>query len=257
MKPLSELTRDQISKIKLISFDSDGVLVKKGTEITQSVDGSFSQKTNFVSPQVLEKLKLLKKRFHIVINSGRSSLYLSQIYQDLLWENITFISEIGIFLTSAGFHVQTDRLDNYELETIKKIRNNLGKLIGDSRVKGFEPKTFLTTLHCYSEVPEVEVIVKEADPESRFYCWWNLEAYDINPKKFTKINALKKLISLMKFKPLEVMVVGNGINDRDSITSEILNISTDPANLNTDDYGIKGEHLGGNLLLDHLVKLIS
>ena len=29
MKPISELTCDQIKTIKLISFDSDGVLVKK------------------------------------------------------------------------------------------------------------------------------------------------------------------------------------------------------------------------------------
>ncbi len=257
MKPISEITADQISKIKLISFDSDGVLVKKGTDLFQSPDGSFSQKTNFVSPSVLEKLKLLKKRFHIVINSGRSSLYLSQIYQNLLWDNITLISEVGVFLTGSGFHFQTEKLDNYELETIVKIRSKMGKLIGDPRVKGFEPKTFLTTLHCHSEVPEVEAIVKESDPQSRFYCWWNLEAYDINPKKFTKISALKKFISLMKINPSEVMVVGNGINDRDSVTSEILNISTDPANLSTDDYTIEGEHLGGEALLDHFVKLVS
>jgi len=257
MKSISDLTSDQISHIKLISFDSDGVLVKKGTDINQSTDGSFSQKTNFLSPAVLDKLKILKKRFHLVINSGRSSLYLSQIYQDILWNNVTLISEIGAFLTGSGFHVQTEVLDSNELETIKKIRANLGKLIGDPRVKGFEPKQFLTTLHCHSEVPEVPQIVQESDPENRFYCWWNLEAYDINPQKFTKINALKKLISLMKLSPTEVMVVGNGINDRDSVTSEILNISTDSDNLNTDDYGIEGEHLGGEALLDHLLKIIS
>jgi len=257
VKPISEITADQISQIKLISFDSDGVLVKKGTQLSQSVDGSFSQITNFVSHTVLEELKLLKKRFHLVINSGRSSSYLSQIYQDILWDRVTLISEVGAFLTGSGFCVQTEPLDNYELETITKIRTRLAKYIGDPRVKGFEPKTFLTTLHCHSEVPEVETIVRESDPQSRFYCWWNLEAYDINSKKFTKINALKKLIQLKKINPSEIMVVGNGINDRDSVTSQILNVSTDPANLNTDDYGIEGEHQGGEALLDHLVKLIS
>jgi len=257
VKPISELTCDQIKTIKLISFDSDGVLVKKGTELSQTPDGHFSQKTNFVSPSVLDKLILLKKRFHLVINSGRNSLYLSQIYQDILWDRVTLISEVGAFLNGSGFCVQTEPLDNYEMETIIKIRAKLKKFIGDPRVKGFEPKTFLTTLHCHSEVPEVETIVRESDPESRFYYWWNLEAYDINSQKFTKINALKKLISLMKINPSEVMVAGNGINDRDSVTSEILNISTDPANLNTDDYGIEGEHLGGEKILDHLVKLIS
>jgi hydroxymethylpyrimidine pyrophosphatase-like HAD family hydrolase len=83
MRPITELTRDQIKDIKLIAFDSDGVLVKKGTEIVQN-NGYFSQKTNLVDPQILEKLNELKKHFHIVINSGRSSLYLTQIYQDIL-----------------------------------------------------------------------------------------------------------------------------------------------------------------------------
>jgi hydroxymethylpyrimidine pyrophosphatase-like HAD family hydrolase len=257
VKPISALSSDEISKIKLISFDSDGVLVKKGTEISQSADGHFSQKTNFVSPSVLEKLILLKKRFHLVINSGRSSLYLSQIYQDILWDNVTFISEIGSFITGGGFMIQTEPLNDYELKTIKNIRAKLSKLIGDHRVKGFEPKQFLTTLHCYSEVPEVAATVKDCDPENKFYCWWNLEAYDINSAKFTKIKALLKFISLIKLNPSEVMVVGNGINDRDSVTKEFLNISTDPSNLAADDYSIEGEHLGGEILLDHLVKLIS
>lgn len=255
MKPISDITADQVSQIKLISFDSDGVLVKKGTELSQTPDGSFSQKSNFVSSSVLEKLILLKKYFHIVINSGRNSLYLGQIYQDILWDNVTLISEIGVFLTGRGFHVQTEVLDDYELNTISNIRAKLGKLIGDPRVKGFEPKQFLTTLHCFSEVPEVATIVKDCDPENKFYCWWNLEAYDINPKKFTKIKALLKLISLMKFSPSEIMVVGNGINDRDLVTSQILNISTDPSNLIADDYSIEGEHLGGEALLDHLLKI--
>ncbi|MEK7527622.1 MAG: hypothetical protein AAB574_01200 [Patescibacteria group bacterium] len=256
MKPISELTSNQISNIKLISFDSDGVLVKKGTELSQTQDGSFSQRTNFVSPSVLDRLKLLKRRFHIVINSGRNSLYLSQIYQDILWDNVTLISEIGVFLTGQGFMVQTEKMDDYELEIIAKIRAKLGKLIGDPRVKGFEPKQFLTTLHCFSEVPEVATIVKDCDPENKFYCWWNLEAYDINCQKFTKIKALLKLLSLMKLSPSEVMVVGNGINDRDSVTSQILNVSTNPSNLIADDYSIEGEHLGGELLLDQLLRLI-
>ena len=60
----------------------------------------------------------------------------------------------------------------------------------------------------------------------------------------------------MKLSPSEVMVVGNGINDRDSVTSQILNVSTNPSNLIADDYSIEGEHLGGELLLDQLLRLI-
>ena len=255
MKPLSDLTADQISKIKLISFDSDGVLVKKGTDIKQDTNGFYSQQVNLLSPSVIEKLNKLKTRFDIVINSGRNSLYLTDLYREILWDKVTLISEIGVFLTGQGFMVQTQPLDSYELNTINNIRRELSKLIGNPRVKGFEPKQFLTTLHCATEVPEVNEIVKKNDPENKFYCWWNLEAYDINSQKFTKGNALKKLLEIKKINPETVLTVGNGINDNDPITSQFLNISTDPANLVTDDFAVEGEENGGEKILDHLLSL--
>lgn len=70
MRPITELSKTDIKNIKLIAFDSDGVLVKKGTEIIQS-SGFYSQKTNIVDPQVIAKLNELKKYFHVVINNGR------------------------------------------------------------------------------------------------------------------------------------------------------------------------------------------
>lgn len=256
MKPISEITSETLLPIKLIAFDSDGVLVQKGTDISQNTNGFYSQQTYPVSPEVLSKLNQLKLRYEIVINSGRNSLYLSQIYQDILWDKVTLISEVGVFLTGNGFMVQTEPLDQYELETIKKIRLGLSKLTGDPRVEGFEPKQFLTTLHCHSEVPEVNDIVKQNDPDNRFYCWWNEEAYDINSQKFTKISALKKLINLKNIKPSEIITVGNGINDSDLTVSGMINISTDPIHLQTDDFGIEGEHLGGIQIIDHLLNLL-
>lgn len=256
MRPVTELSKIDIKNIKLIAFDSDGVLVKKGTEIVQST-GFYSQKTNTVGPQVIAKLNELKKHFHIVINSGRSSLYLTQIYQDILWDNVTLISEIGAFLTGGGFMVQTNYLDQYELDTTKLIRQKLSKLIGNPAVAGFEPKQFLTTLHCHEAVSEVEQIVKNCDIENRFYCWWNQEAYDINSKKFTKSLALNKLLELKNLLPENIITVGNGINDADLTAKKSINISTDPINLQTDDYFADGEHLGGLAVLDHLLNLVN
>ena len=255
MKPITELTNDQIQNIKLIAFDSDGVLVKKGTEIVQS-NGFYSQKTNPVDIEILQKLSILKKYFHIVINSGRNSLYLTQIYQDILWNNVTLISEVGVFLTGDGYMVQTNYLDNYELETTIKIRSELSKLIGDNRVAGFEPKQFLTTLHCHEAVPQVEEVVKSCDPENRFYCWWNQEAYDINSQKFTKSLALNKLLLLKHLTVENVITVGNGINDADLTANKSINISTDSRNLQTDDYISEGEHEGGLLIINHLLSLL-
>lgn len=254
MKSLDQLTSADLQNIKVLAFDSDGVLVKKGTDITQDKAGNFSQKTNFVSPSVISKLNQLKSRFRIIINSGRSSLYLSQIYQPVLWEGVTLISEVGIFLTGNGYHLQTSPLDKYELEAIVKIRQELEGLIGDSRVKGFEPKQFLTTLHCHSEVKEVNQIVANNDPDHKFYCWWNEEAYDINPLKFTKSAGLNKFLSIHNIEAVSVLTVGNGINDRD-LVGVSLNISTDPTNLQTDDFCSPGEEVGGEQILDRLIEL--
>jgi len=196
MRPLSELSATDLLPIKLIAFDSDGVLIQKGTDISQNTNCFYSQQTYSLNPDIITKLNQLKSRYEIVINSGRNSLYLTQVYQDILWDKVTLISEIGTFLTGDGFMVQTEPLDNYELSTIKNIRRELAKMIGDPRVKGFEPKQFLTTLHCHEAVPEVVELVKKCDPENRFYCWWNLEAYDIHSQKFNKINGLKKLMTL-------------------------------------------------------------
>lgn len=256
MRPLKELSKEDLASIKLIAFDSDGVLAKKGTKIVES-PGFYSQQTNLIDTQVLEKLNRLKKHFHIVINSGRSSLYLTRIYQNILWDDVTLISEIGIFLTGGGFMVQTDSLDEYELNTTKLIRQKLENLINDPRVAGFEPKQFLTTLHCHQAVPEVEAIVRESDPENRFYCWWNQEAYDINSKNFTKSIALNKLLKLKNLSLQNVITIGNGINDSDLTGKNSINISTDPQNLKTDDYFAEGEHLGGTAILDHLLTLVS
>jgi len=255
MKPIADLTKSEISNIKLIAFDSDGVLAQKGTDIKQS-PGFYSQQTYLINSEVLDKLNVLKKHFHIVINSGRSSLYLTQIYQDILWDNLTIISEIGAFFAGNGFMVQTDVLNKTELETIKLIRQKLSSFIGDSRVEGFEPKQFLTTLHCRQAVPEIEAIIKELDTQDQFYYQWNEEAYDINSKKFTKSIALGKLLKLKGLLPENVITVGNGINDSDLTVGKTINISTDPIHLQTDDYFADGEHLGAIRILDHLLSLI-
>lgn len=256
MRPLSELTSNDLAPIKLIAFDSDGVLIQKGTDISQNNNGYYSQQTYSLNQDLVAKLNQLKNRYELVINSGRNSLYLTQIYQDILWDKVTLISEIGTFLTGDGFVIQTEPLDQYELTAITKIRSELSKLIGDSRVEGFEPKQFLTTLHCRQAVPEVPEIIKQSDPENRFYCWWNQEAYDVHSQKFNKINGLKKLMALKNLSPNQVITVGNGINDSDLTVAGMINISTDPVNLQTDDFFIEGEHLGGAKIVDLLLNLV-
>src|SRR3972149_100955 len=101
MKALSELTKEDIKNIKLVCFDVDGVTIKKGTEMKN-------------------KIIELKKYFFVCINSGRSSLYLTKVFADLLWDNFALISEIGIFSLVAGELVQHEKFDQ---TTLTKMRN--------------------------------------------------------------------------------------------------------------------------------------
>lgn len=252
MRPLDQLSAESLKNIKIVCFDCDGVINQKGTDLKQN-GSSISLKTNFPTPSVLEKLSRLKNKYHLCINSGRSSLYLTQIFNSLLWDNVSLVSEIGIFILQQGQIIQTDILDDYELAVIKKIRTELGRLIGDPRVKGFEPKQYLTTLHCFSEVPEVAEILAKNDPERRFYCWWNQEAYDINSSKFNKGKGLKKLLEIHHLNESQLLTVGNGINDQNMTTSTSINISTDPSHLQSDDFFVEGEHLGGEKVIDYLL----
>jgi len=62
MKPISALSPASLSSIKLISFDADGVMVEKGTEILEK-DSVLTVKTKKISQGLLKKLNKLKKIF--------------------------------------------------------------------------------------------------------------------------------------------------------------------------------------------------
>lgn len=53
MKSISELTKNELKKIKLIIFDVDGVLVKRGTKIKQK-DSYTSFETKKIEPKQIE-----------------------------------------------------------------------------------------------------------------------------------------------------------------------------------------------------------
>ncbi|MBP9818146.1 HAD hydrolase family protein, partial [Candidatus Shapirobacteria bacterium] len=102
--------------------------------------------------------------------------------------------------------------------------------------------------------PLVDQLVADSDPERQFYCWWNEEAYDINPKKFTKSIGLNRLLSIKNIRASDVLTVGNGVNDRDLVGASI-NISTNPSELQTDDFFVEGEEVGTLQILDRLLQL--
>lgn len=255
-KPIANLSKLDISNIKVICFDVDGVTIKKGTEIEEK-GTELRIKTNILEPRILEKIKKLKKYFHITINSGRSSMYLYKVYSDILWDNASLISEIGIFILYKGILHQSFQFSDYELATLKKIYEKLKPLAeSNTLVRGFEPKQFLITLHCSAAITNVDKIITECDSQKEFYCWWNGEAYDICPKRFNKGAGLKKLTELLGVDIKQTLAIGNGINDKDMTDLAGIGVTTDISHLFS-DYSVSGEHLGGELLIDHLLSLVQ
>lgn len=228
MKSIEDLQFEDISKIKILSFDSDGVSVIEGTKIIET-DKELRIRTQILSGSMLEKLKLLKKRFYLNFTSGRSLLHLAKIYESILSERVSLQGENGIFTLKDGQVIQHGVMSWEEQETIGAIKKALKKLsFKNQDVLGFEPKQFLISLHCRKPVSGVEEIVKKVDTKGNFYIYWNGEAYDIAPKRFNKGDSLRWLIDILGFQEDEVLVVGNDPNDKPMFESVKLNITTDP-----------------------------
>jgi len=254
MKHLSELTAEDIKDIKIVCFDVDGVTIKKGTEIAEK-GTELRIKTSPLDEDILKKLVALKEYFHVTINSGRSTLYLTKVFQEILWGNASIIGEIGIFTVKDGELRQSSVFDDYELDVLHKITVDLQKLaVANDKARGFEPKQFLITLHCWEAIPEIDEIVRKYDTRGTFYCWWNGEAYDIAPHRFNKGVGLEALAKLLGLKLENCIAVGNGINDKDMTDMAGIGVTTNKEALESDFY-IEDEHLGGEILIDKLLEL--
>jgi hydroxymethylpyrimidine pyrophosphatase-like HAD family hydrolase len=158
-----------------------------------------------------------------------------------------------MYLWWKGEVFQNFGITEEQKEKIGKIREKLEE-IKDPKIKGFEPKEYLITLHCKTRVEEVEKIVAESDKEGELYCWWNEEAYDIGLKTVNKGTGLKKLTEKSGVKMGEVMTVGNGINDENMTDVVGIDVSTDRKHLQA-DFVVWGEEVGGELVVDRVLKL--
>ncbi len=260
MKSLSKLTKKDLARIKLVCFDCDGVTVRRGTEITQKFDqGSNFLKvhTYVISDQMREKIVQLKKSFHVSFSSGRSLTYLQMMYWDVLWENASLQGENGIFALINGQIIQHKKYSMAVLEKIEDIRQEIRKLQKTNKdILGFEPKQLLITVHCKKEIEAIYEIVRKIDTKNQFYVWWNYEAFDIGLKNINKGFGLKKLAEYLKIEPAQTMAIGNGINDKDMVEAAGIGVTTDPEVLEA-DYQTEGRlHLGGEELVDRLLKLV-
>lgn len=259
MKPLSSLTKDDIKNLKLVVFDVDGVTIKKGTDIQEIKtleNTTLTVTTSNLSSEMRDSLIELKKKYFIAICSGRSSMYLTKVFNELLWDNCALISEIGIFSLINGELVQNKKFNTKTLEKMRNIKQDLANLEGKVKdFRAFEPKQFLITLHAYADMPEVYEIMKKYDPDEEFYCLWNGEAFDIAPKILDKGTGIVSLAKLIGIDISQVIAIGNGPNDKSMTNTAGIGITTDKKSLESDYYTEGNEELGGFEIIEKLLEL--
>lgn len=255
MKSLSDLSLNDISGIRLVCFDCDGVTVIKGTQIEET-ETTLRVETHSLSESMLKKLINLKKHFHINFSSGRSLLYLERMYGKVLWENASLQGENGIFTLADGRVIQNEFFSKEDLFTMIKMKEEIRDLSKiNKKIRGFEPKQFLITVHCWEEVPELVNIVKKHDKNNEYYTWWNGEAYDIGLKRLNKGTGLRHLCNYLKIDIRDTIAIGNGPNDKDMVETAGIGVTTDPKWLESDYHTVGKLHLGGEELVDKLLEL--
>src|SRR3989344_7366399 len=176
MKPLNQLSKKDLSKIKMIVFDVDGVIVPRGTKIKQAGNTTVLQTKIIASKQIEQIKKLYKKGFLINISSGRGLYMLQEMFRAIL-PFISLTYECGSATWYKGKIYQHINSFEYTKNVFLKLKKLVRK---NKNIVGFEPKEFIITLHCKRKIKEIEDLVKK---EKGLWTTWNGEAYDVLIKK--------------------------------------------------------------------------
>ena len=247
MKPLEKLTKKDLRHIKLIVFDVDGVLVPRGTKIKQ-VGNKTTLQTKKINERQIEQIKKLNKLgFKIDINSGRGLYMLQEMFRDVLsFVSLTYENGSATWFKGKIYqHVNS-------FDELKDVFDKLGK-IKSKKIKGFEPKEFIITIHCKKRIKKIEEVVNRY---KKLYWIWNEEAYDIGIKKIqTKATGLKALIKSLKLHKKNVLAIGDNYNDKELVEEAEISVSADKSRLNGDFYvPLNGKFLPADLLMQKIIK---
>ena len=247
MKPLEKLTKEDLRHIKLIVFDVDGVLVPRGTKIKQ-VGNKTTLQTKKINERQIEQIKKLNKLgFKIDINSGRGLYMLQEMFRDVLsFVSLTYENGSATWFKGKIYqHVNS-------FDELKDVFDKLGK-IKSKKIKGFEPKEFIITIHCKKRIKKIEEVVNRY---KKLYWIWNEEAYDIGIKKIqTKATGLKALIKSLKLHKKNVLAIGDNYNDKELVEEAEISVSADKSRLNGDFYvPLNGKFLPADLLMQKIIK---
>ena len=252
MKPLNELTKKDLEKIKMIVFDVDGVLVPRGTKIKQ-IGHTTTLNTKVIAEKQIEQIKkLYDLGFLINISSGRGLYMLQEMFREILpFVSLTY--ECG----SATWYKGRIYQHINSFESLKNIFPKLKKVATENKnFKGFEPKEFIITIHCKKQIKEIEKVVKK---DKNLCTLWNGEAYDVLVKKSqTKALGVRAAMKLFKLKKENIMAIGDNYNDQELLEESGMPISADKSRVSGKFYTpLKGKFLPADLLIQKVLSLVG
>lgn len=253
MKNLKEITKKELEAIKAVSFDIDGVIIPTGTDLRENVDGTeLYMKSKQLSSKFIKNLKELKKYIYLNFSSGRNILYLKSLVNEIFDNKVFLQAENGNISWFEGKITHPNYPEKY-FRKLKEIRERVKQMmVNDKRIRGFEPKLLILTVHC-EEMEEMPNLIKEIDKESDLYCLWTNEGYDIGSKNMNKGEGIINLAKYLKISPKEIMTTGNNYNDAEMLKVG-KGVTVDPERVQA-EYFIehKPEELGGELLAEFLL----
>jgi len=250
MKPLEQMSKKDLAKIKMIVFDVDGVIVPRGTKIQQQGHNTTMNIKVIAKEQIEQIKKLYKKGFLINISSGRALFILQEMFRDILpFVSLTY--ECGSATWYKGKIYQHVNSFEYTKDLFPKLEKILKE---NKNVKGFEPKEFIITPHCTKPIKEIEELVKK---EINLITVWNGEAYDILIKKIqNKAIGLRQVIKIFKLKKENVMAIGDNYNDIELLGESGLPISADKNRVQGKFYvPLEGEMIPAGALMQKVLSL--
>ncbi|MCX6754081.1 MAG: HAD-IIB family hydrolase [Candidatus Nomurabacteria bacterium] len=250
MKPLSQMVKKDLEKIKMVVFDVDGVLVPRGTKIKQ-IGHTTTLNTKVIAKKQIEQIReLYKKGYLINISSGRGLYMLQEMFREILpFVSITY--ECG----SATWHNGKIYQHINSFELTKDIFPKLQKVTNKSKnLKGFEPKEFIITIHCKKPDKKIEAVVKK---DKNLVTLWNGEAYDVLIKKTqTKALGIKHAMKIFKLKKENIMAIGDNYNDQEMLNESGMPISADKSRVNGSFYiPLEGKFLPADNLMQKIIEL--
>ena len=249
MKPLNQMSRKDLKPIKMIVLDVDGVLVPRGTKIKQ-IGNKTTFETKIIAEKQIEQIKKLnKKGFLINISSGRGLYMLQEMFREILpFVSLTY--ENGSATWYQGKIYQHINSFEYLRDVFPKLRK-----VSNEKIKGFEPKEFIITIHCTKRLQTIERIVGRY---KNLYTFWNGEAYDVGIKRHqTKAVGLRHIMKVFKLKKKNVLAIGDNYNDQEMLRESGTPVSADKSRVKGKFFiPLKGKFLPADLLMQKILSLV-